>query len=84
MMNDKIEVKLNSVEEVNKFVRIVSQFDGDFDLYCGSYCVDAKSILGILTMDLRSKLWMTSNCDVSDRLKLIRELKKMNTAVVAA
>ena len=83
MINDKIEVKLNNVEEVNKFVRIVSQFDGDFDLYCGSYCVDAKSILGILTMDLRSKLWMTSNCDVSDRLKLLKELKKMKTVVAA-
>ena len=84
MMNDKIEVKLNNVEDVNKFVRIVSQFDGDFDLYCGSYCVVSKSILGILTMDLRSKLWMTSNCDVSDRLKLIKELKKMKTVVAAA
>ncbi len=83
MINDKIEVKLNNVEEVNKFVRIVSQFDGDFDLYCGSYCVDAKSILGILTMDLRSKLWMTSNCDVSDRLELLKELKKMKTVVAA-
>lgn len=74
-MKDKIEVKFNNVSDVSKFVRIVSQYDGDFDLYCGSYCVDAKSILGIMTLDLKRILWMTSNCEQSDREKLIRELE---------
>ena len=74
-MRDKIKVKFNNVSDVSKFVRIVSQYDGDFDLYCGSYCVDAKSILGIMTLDLKSILWMTSNCEQSDKEKLIRELK---------
>ena len=74
-MRDKIKVQFNNVSDVSKFVRIVSQYDGDFDLYCGSYCVDAKSILGIMTLDLKSILWMTSNCEQSDKEKLIRELK---------
>ena len=74
-MRDKIKVQFNNVSDVIKFVRIVSQYDGDFDLYCGSYCVDAKSILGIMTLDLKSILWMTSNCEQSDKEKLIRELK---------
>lgn len=79
-MMDKIRVKFNNVDEVSKFVRIVSKYDGDFDLYCGSYCVDAKSILGIMTMDLRSSLWMTSNCEQSDKEKLMRELKTVIAA----
>ncbi|MCI8746573.1 MAG: HPr family phosphocarrier protein [Lachnospiraceae bacterium] len=74
-MRDKIKVQFNNVSDVSKFVRIVSQYDGDFDLYCGSYCVDAKSILGIMTLDLKGILWMTSNCEQSDKEKLIRELK---------
>ena len=51
-----------------------------FDLYCGSYCVDAKSILGIMTMDLKSILWMTSNCEQSDKERLMRELKPVIAA----
>ena len=74
-MRDKIKVQFNNVSDVSKFVRIVSQYDGYFDLYCGSYCVDAKSILGIMTLDLKGILWMTSNCEQSDKEKLIRELK---------
>ena len=74
-MRDKIKVQFNNVSDVSKFVRIVSQYDGDFALYCGSYCVDAKSILGIMTLDLKGILWMTSNCEQSDKEKLIRELK---------
>ena len=50
---EKFEIKFNDVEDVSKFVHVVSQYDVDVDLYCGSYCVDAKSILGIMTMDLR-------------------------------
>ncbi len=79
-MMDKINVKFNSVEEVGEFVRIVSKYDGDFDLYCGSYCVDAKSILGILTMDLKNDMWMTSNCGQKDREQLIGELKTLMAA----
>ncbi len=79
-MKDKIKVKFKDINDVSKFVRIVSQYDGDFDLYCGSYCVDAKSILGIMTMDLKSILWMTSNCEQSDKERLMRELKPVIAA----
>ena len=43
---EKIQIKFNDVADVNKFVHVVSGYDSDVDLYCGSYCVDAKSILG--------------------------------------
>lgn len=45
-------VYLNSVEDAKKFVDIVGGFDGYFDLVSGKYYVDAKSILGVFTMDL--------------------------------
>lgn len=71
---DKLVVKFNDVTDVNKFVHVVSQYEGDFDLYCGSYCVDAKSLLGIMTIDLRNSMVLKSNCDRSDGERLKHEL----------
>ncbi len=71
----KIKIKFESIEDVNRFVQILSKYDSDFDLYCGSYCVDAKSLLGIMTMDLRNSMWMTGNCDNKIADKVIRELE---------
>ena len=71
----KIKIKFESIGDVNRFVEILSKYDSDFDLYCGSYCVDAKSLLGIMTMDLRNSMWMTGNCDNKIADKVIRELE---------
>ena len=77
---EKIEIQFSKPDDVSEFVNVVSKYDGDFDLYCGSYCVDAKSLLGIMTMDWRNKMWMTGNITPQDRIKLVNELG----AVVAA
>ena len=50
---NKINIKFNDVTDVNKFVHILSKYDADFNLYCGSYCVDAKSLLGKQHVDDR-------------------------------
>ena len=51
-----ITLSLNSIEKVKKFVNIIGRYDGDFDLSSGSYKVDAKSIMGIFSLDLSSPL----------------------------
>ncbi len=43
---------LNSIERVKGFVSVISNFSGYFDLVSGRYVVDAKSIMGIFSMDL--------------------------------
>ena len=43
---------LNSIERVKGFVSIISNIEGYFDLVSGRYVVDAKSIMGIFSMDL--------------------------------
>lgn len=45
-------IKLNSVDKVKSFVNKVSKFDEDIDLVSGRYVVDAKSLLGIFSLDL--------------------------------
>lgn len=47
-----ITIKLDSIDKVKEFVRIITAFDNDFDLRSGRYTVDAKSILGIFSLDL--------------------------------
>ncbi len=43
---------LNSIERVKGFVTAIVGFDGYFDLVSGRYVIDAKSIMGIFSMDL--------------------------------
>lgn len=43
---------LNSIDRVKGFVKAIEGFDGYFDLATGRYVIDAKSIMGIFSMDL--------------------------------
>ena len=43
---------LNSIERVKGFVTAIEGFEGYFDIVSGRYVVDAKSIMGIFSMDL--------------------------------
>ena len=47
---------LNSIEKVKGFVSAIEKFDGYFDMATGRYVVDAKSIMGIFSMDLSKKV----------------------------
>lgn len=48
----KVKVSLNSIEKVKRFVNDINRFDFDFDLVSGRYVIDAKSIMGIFSLDL--------------------------------
>ena len=47
-----IRVSLNSIDKVKTFVNDINRFDFDFDLVSGRYVIDAKSIMGIFSLDL--------------------------------
>lgn len=51
-----VTVCLDTVEKVKGFVNTVSPLDGDFDLVSERYVVDAKSIMGIFSLDLAKPL----------------------------
>ena len=42
----------NSIDKVKSFVNDITKFDVDFDLVSGRYVIDAKSIMGIFSLDL--------------------------------
>ena len=49
---NSIYITLNSIEKVKQFVNTINLFDSEFDLSSGRYIVDAKSIMGIFSLDL--------------------------------
>lgn len=47
-----VTIFLNSIDKVKSFVNTLAEFDCDFDLISGRYVIDAKSIMGIFSLDL--------------------------------
>ena len=47
-----VQISLNSIDKVKSFVNAITQFEFDFDLISGRYVIDAKSIMGIFSLDL--------------------------------
>ncbi len=47
-----VRISLNSIDKVKSFVNDLTKFDADFDLVSGRYVIDAKSIMGIFSLDL--------------------------------
>ena len=47
-----VQISLYSIDNVKSFVNDITKFDYDFDLVSGRYVIDAKSIMGIFSLDL--------------------------------
>jgi phosphotransferase system HPr-like phosphotransfer protein len=69
-----IKVNINSIDKVKKFVNVITLFDNDFDLVAGRYVIDAKSIMGIFSLDLSQDLELVIQRD-NDLDKILDELK---------
>ncbi|MBQ9519479.1 MAG: HPr family phosphocarrier protein [Firmicutes bacterium] len=51
-----LNININSIDKVKSFVNIINTFDGNFDLVSDRYVVDAKSIMGIFSLDVSNTL----------------------------
>lgn len=52
MNNDRVKINLNSVEDIKKFIKVVTNFEEDIDIISGRFVIDAKSIMGVFALDL--------------------------------
>lgn len=59
----QIPIRLSLAENVKAFVNVVSRFDYEMDLQSGRHVVDAKSILGIFSLDLSKPVTLIVHCD---------------------
>ncbi len=66
-------IRLSTIQDVRNFVEIVNATEIDIDLSSGRYVVDAKSIMGIFSLDLLNPIKLTAHCDnckeLFDKLK---------------
>ena len=63
-----VMIRLSLVENVNKFVNIVSRYPFEMDLRAGRHVVDAKSILGIFSLDLSRPITLEIYSDDCEQL----------------
>ena len=65
----KLNVKIVSMQDADKFNKICSKFDCDMDLQSGKYYVDAKSIMGIFSLDLSKPLILNAGTEDEQKIK---------------
>lgn len=53
------EISISSIEEIKQFYEYINNYNCDFDLKQGKYCVDAKSIMGIMSLDILDTFELT-------------------------
>lgn len=70
-----MEININNIDKVRKFVDIVSRFDCDIDLVSGHTMVDAKSILGILSLNIMNPMTLIIH-DNADKEEIIKNSLK--------
>ena len=61
-------IQLNAINDVKDFVNMVMLFYYDIDLVSGRYAIDAKSIMGIFSLDLSKPIKLQAHTDDADKL----------------
>ena len=71
-----VQISLNSIDKVKNFVNAISKFDFDFDLVSGRYVIDAKSIMGIFSLDLSKPIDLNIHTEGSELESVMEVLKQ--------
>ena len=81
----KYLVRLNQIEQAKNFNTVVTHFDVDMDLVTGRYIIDAKSIMGIFSLDLSKQIELHIHTE-DDNLaySIATALKEKGIEIVAA
>ncbi len=69
-----VKISLNSIDKVKSFVNDLNAFDSDFDLVSGRYVIDAKSIMGIFSLDLSKPIQLNIHAE-EDLDQILETLK---------
>ena len=69
-----VNISLNSIDKVKTFVNLINRYDYDFDLVSGRYVIDAKSIMGIFSLDLSKPITLNIHADDASVEEVISEL----------
>ncbi len=64
-----VRISLNSIDKVKSFVNDLTKFDVDFDLVSGRYVIDAKSIMGIFSLDLSKPIDLNIHAEAGNTMR---------------
>lgn len=70
-----VQISLNSINKVKSFVNDLTKFDCDFDLVSGRYVIDAKSIMGIFSLDLSKPIELNIHASESETDEILKVLE---------
>lgn len=66
-----VMISLNSIDKVKSFCNDIAKFDSEFDMVSGRYVIDAKSIMGIFSLDISQPIELNIHADEGSGLEEI-------------
>ena len=70
-----VQISLNSIDKVKSFENEITKYHYDIDLVSGRYVIDAKSIMGIFSLDLSKPIDLNIHAENQDADNIIELLK---------
>lgn len=76
MKNEKIKINLKNVGDIKKFISLTERYRSDIDIMTNRTVIDAKSIIGILALDLNDDVYVRIiSDDIAERRKFAAEME---------
>ena len=72
----EVKIVLKSIEKVKKFVQTITKFDGEFELVSGRHIVDAKSIMGIFSVDLSNPVVLQIHAKENEEEEILKAIQE--------
>lgn len=64
-------IRLNTIDDANNFVKVIDKYEYDIDAVYGKYVIDAKSIMGLLSLGIPKKINIVIHSNNSNIIKQI-------------
>lgn len=80
---NSISIKLNTIESIKSFCDIVGKVEYEVDVVRGRYVIDAKSILGLHSLDLTKPVEVVAHCYTADEYKkFVSDIKESGIEIL--
>lgn len=72
-MSTTLSISLSSLERIKNFESLIVDMKGKFALCSGHYVVEAKSVMGILSMDLSKPILLKISDTSEKNVEILRQ-----------
>ena len=71
-----VTLKFDSVDQLRKFNKTMSSLPGDFDMEQGRYYIDAKSVMGIMSLNLSKPIELHFQAEGQEKSRIISAMNE--------